>query len=87
MISPRSLLRWMLPAVLLAAGVATAQAPAPAAPAAAPAAAAPAPVPADAPRVPRTLDIPDNALVAAGPAPQLDILYTGDVIGFIEPCG
>lgn len=56
----------MLPAALLIAGLAAAQAP---------------------PSVPRTLDVPDGALVAAGKAPELDVLYTGDVIGFIEPCG
>ena len=39
------------------------------------------------PTVPRTLDVPDGALVAAGKAPEVDLLYTGDVIGFIEPCG
>jgi 2',3'-cyclic-nucleotide 2'-phosphodiesterase (5'-nucleotidase family) len=37
--------------------------------------------------VPRTLNVPDGALIAAGPAPELDLLYTGDVIGFIEDCG
>jgi hypothetical protein len=39
------------------------------------------------PSVPRPLDVPDNALVAAGKAPEIELLYTGDVIGFIEPCG
>jgi len=73
MISRRFRLGWILPAALLIAGVAVAQAP-------------PAPAPA-APNVPRTLDVPDGALVAAGKAPELDVLYTGDVIGFIEPCG
>ena len=43
--------------------------------------------PAAIPSVPRTLDIPDGALVASGPAPELDILYTGDVIGYLEDCG
>ncbi len=37
--------------------------------------------------VPRTLDIPDGALVAAGKASELDLLYTGDVIGYLEDCG
>jgi hypothetical protein len=73
----------MLAAVLVIGGLASAQAPP--APTAAPAAAQAAP-PA-APQVPRTLDVPDGALVAAGKAPELDVLYTGDVIGFIEPCG
>jgi len=82
MISRRFRLRWMIPVALLIAGIASAQAPAPpVAPPAAPAA------PAAAPNVPRTLDVPDGALVAAGKAPELDVLYTGDVIGFIEPCG
>ena len=70
MISPRPRLPWMLPVVLLIAGMASAEVP-----------------PAAAPQVPRTLDVPDGALVAAGKAPELDLLYTGDVIGFIEPCG
>ena len=48
------------------------------------AAGAPAP---GAPSVPRTLDVPGGALVAAGAAPELDLLYTGDVVGYIEPCG
>ena len=48
------------------------------------AAQAPPPV---APTVPRPLDVPDNALVAAGKAPEIEVLYTGDVIGYIEPCG
>jgi 5'-nucleotidase len=42
---------------------------------------------ASAPSVPRSLEIPDGALVAAGPAPEVDILYTGDVIGYLEDCG
>jgi hypothetical protein len=65
----------MLPLILLAGNIAAAQAPA-AAPAAAPALAAP-----------RGLDIPNGALVAPGTAPEVDVLYTGDVIGYIEPCG
>lgn len=80
MISPRFRLRWMLPVALLIAGIATAQAPPAAAPAAPPA-------PPGAPKVPRTLDVPAGALVAPGPAPELELLYTGDAIGFIEPCG
>ena len=40
-----------------------------------------------APSIPRNLDVPGNALVAAGPAPEIDLLYTGDVIGYIEDCG
>ena len=40
-----------------------------------------------APAIARTLSVPDGALVAAGKAPEIDMLYTGDVIGYIEPCG
>jgi hypothetical protein len=43
--------------------------------------------PAALPSVPRPLDVPNNALVAPGQAPEVELLYTGDVIGFIEPCG
>jgi 2',3'-cyclic-nucleotide 2'-phosphodiesterase (5'-nucleotidase family) len=71
MISRKSITILMLPAVILAAGIASAQAPPPAA----------------APSVPRALNVPDGALVAGGPAPEFDLLYTGDVIGFIEDCG
>jgi len=78
MMSRRSMLSVMLPSLVLVAGFAAAQAPAP----------APAPVVAPAaPSIPRALDVPDNALVAPGKAPDVDLLYTGDVIGFIEPCG
>ena len=70
----RSSARWMLPAAALLTGLAVAQVPtAPGSPAA--------------PSVPRTLNVPDGALIAAGPAPELDLLYTGDVVGFIEDCG
>jgi hypothetical protein len=72
----------MIAASLLAASLGLAAgAPAPAAKA--PAAKAPA----AAASVPRSLDVPDGALVAAGKAPELDVLGTGDVIGYIEPCG
>lgn len=30
---------------------------------------------------------PPGALIAAGDAPELILLYTGDVIGYLEPCG
>jgi hypothetical protein len=74
----------MLPAAFLIASFAAAAEPA-LAPASAP---APAATPAAAaPTIPRTLDIPNGALVAPGPAPEVDLLYTGDVIGYIEPCG
>jgi 2',3'-cyclic-nucleotide 2'-phosphodiesterase (5'-nucleotidase family) len=39
------------------------------------------------PSIPRSLDPPNNALVAPGPAPEIDLLYTGDVIGYLEDCG
>jgi hypothetical protein len=35
----------------------------------------------------RSLEPPPGALVAAGGAPDVIFLYTGDVIGYIEPCG
>ncbi len=35
----------------------------------------------------RGLEPPSGVLVAAGNAPDLIFLYTGDVIGYIEPCG
>ena len=76
MISPRSFLSVMLPLAVLTSGLASAQAPAPSA----------APAPAE-PTIPRNLDVPGNALVASGPAPEIDLLYTGDVIGYIEDCG
>ena len=28
-----------------------------------------------------------QGLIAPGRSPELEILFTGDVIGFIEPCG
>lgn len=37
--------------------------------------------------VPRSLDIPEGALVAPGKAPELDLLFTGDVMGYVDPCG
>jgi 2',3'-cyclic-nucleotide 2'-phosphodiesterase (5'-nucleotidase family) len=37
--------------------------------------------------VPRTLDVPENGLIASGKAAEVDVLYTGDVIGYIEDCG
>lgn len=44
----------------------------------------PAPAPSSAPR---SLAIPGGALVAPGSPPDLTILYTGDVVGYLEPCG
>jgi hypothetical protein len=86
MMSRRSSLSVMLPVLVLVFGFAAAQAPAPA-PQSAPPPAASSAAPAALPSVPRPLDVPDNALVAPGKAPELELLYTGDVIGFIEPCG
>ena len=77
MTSFRSRLAWVVPVVLMVSALAAAQTAQPVQPATPPAA----------PAVPRTLDIPDGALVAAGMAPEVTLLYTGDVIGYIEPCG
>jgi len=30
---------------------------------------------------------PGGALIAPGRAPDLILLYTGDVLGFLDPCG
>ena len=35
----------------------------------------------------RSLDPPGGVLVAPGSAPDLIFLYTGDVIGYVDPCG
>jgi hypothetical protein len=43
--------------------------------------------PATAGSTPRSLEPPADVLVASGPAPDLILLYTGDVIGYVEPCG
>jgi len=43
--------------------------------------------PAKPPTVPKPLDVPEGGLVAGGKAPELDLLYTGDVIGYLEDCG
>ncbi len=34
-----------------------------------------------------TLQLPTDALVAPGQPPSLVLLYTGNVIGYLEPCG
>lgn len=60
--------------------------PAPAAVPSPPPPAAPAPAPGTA-IVPRSLEVQGGALIAPGKAPEVDILYTGDVVGYIEPCG
>lgn len=73
-----SRLRWVLPAVaILIAGVVSAEV----AQEKLGAAAAPPTI------VPRSLSVPEGALVAPGAAPELELLYTGDVIGYIEDCG
>ncbi len=46
-----------------------------------------APKPPAAPLPARGLDPPAGALVASGNPPDVIFLYTGDVIGYIEPCG
>jgi len=46
----------------------------------------PAPAPASVPAAP-TDPLDSGPLVAAGPAPDLVLLYTGSVVGFVEPCG
>jgi hypothetical protein len=43
--------------------------------------------PSGAASVPRSLEPPADVLVAPGPAPDLILLHTGDVIGYLEPCG
>lgn len=70
----RSIFQCLLLAVVLATGRALAES-------------VPQPAPPAGPTVGRALDVPDGALVAAGQAPEVDVLFTGDVIGFIEPCG
>ena len=29
----------------------------------------------------------DGGLIKPGDAPELEVLYTGDVIGYLDPCG
>ena len=36
---------------------------------------------------PATAQQSAGALVVSGPAPELFLLYTGDVIGYLDPCG
>lgn len=40
-----------------------------------------------APTIGPSLTPPDGTLVASGPTPALTLLYTGDVIGYVDPCG
>ena len=30
---------------------------------------------------------PTGGLISPGEAPQLELIFTGDVIGYIDPCG
>ena len=39
------------------------------------------------PPPPRSLEVPEGALVAPGKAAELELMFTGDVIGYIEDCG
>ena len=64
---------WLLVAILTGGALRAQTAPAPAG-------AAPAPAPVG-------LDPPAGALVPTGPAPDLVVLYSGDVIGYVDPCG
>jgi hypothetical protein len=36
---------------------------------------------------PRSFSPPPGALVAPGDPPQLTLLYTGNVVGYLDPCG
>jgi hypothetical protein len=36
---------------------------------------------------PKSLEVPPGQVVVAGKSPNLILLYTGDVIGFVDPCG
>ena len=38
------------------------------------------------PSAPATV-APQGGLVAPGRSPELEILFTGDVVGYLEPCG
>jgi hypothetical protein len=69
--SPRSAARILVAAAALAAAGAWAEAPPPTGGAS----------------PPRSLEPPADVLVASGAAPDLIFLYTGDVIGYLEPCG
>ncbi len=50
---------------------------------------APSPVPSssEAESVGQSFHAPAGALIAPGKAPDLTLLFTGDVLGFIDPCG
>ncbi len=37
--------------------------------------------------VSHSFHVPTQALVASGRAPDLIVLYTGNVVGYLEPCG
>jgi hypothetical protein len=35
----------------------------------------------------RTLELPPGTVVSPGMTPDLVFIYTGDVIGYLDPCG
>ena len=41
----------------------------------------------DKPRPVTPDQVPPGALVPQGPPPELTVLATGDVVGYLEPCG
>lgn len=45
------------------------------------------PLLAQAPGFGESFKLPDGALVAPGKAADLTLLYTGDVLGYVDPCG
>jgi hypothetical protein len=47
-----------------------------------------APAPAPVPAAPAAAPVAgQGGLLAPGRSPELEILFTGDVVGFLEPCG
>ena len=75
--SARASANWALgAAVIVATAVTVAEPPAPAEPA-----------PATAPAAAEGSDQARRALIAAGDTPDLFLLYTGDVIGYVDSCG
>ena len=43
--------------------------------------------PGEPPKSPTPEQVPQGALVPGGPAPALTVFATGDVVGYIDPCG
>jgi hypothetical protein len=39
------------------------------------------------PRAQQQAAAPTGGLIRPGEAPQLELIFTGDVIGYIDPCG